>query len=152
MRTMTSALVLLALVAPTAARATPNFPAAIAQDLGAPQPPCSICHAGGMTGYGTVTTPFGQAMKARGLVAGDQTSLKTALDRMRTDKVDSNGNGILDVDELIAGNDPNAIAGQQNVTYGCSVSPRSSFRVPVLLVALSLCSLFFRLRRRSISR
>ena len=42
-------------------------------------PQCSICHANGVTGYGTVTTPFGTAMRARGLVCCNLSSLDTAL-------------------------------------------------------------------------
>jgi hypothetical protein len=142
---------LLLLLASAPARATPNFPGAIAQDLGAPTPQCSICHAGGVTGRGTVTTLFGQAMLARGLVANDTASLQTALDKMRADKVDSNGNGILDVDELIAGSDPNATSDHPTTpTYGCSISPGRSLPVALLLpAALLLCCLLLRLTSRS---
>ncbi len=93
----------------SSAFASPVFPGAIQQHLGLTySPPCSLCHAGGVTGLGTVTTPFGNAMRVRGLVARDIASLDTALDRMASDQVDSNGNGVSDIDELKAGTDPNA--------------------------------------------
>ena len=56
------------------------YPAEIQKQLGlnyAPQ--CSICHANGVTGYGTVTTPFGTYMRSRGLVCCSLTSLDNAL-------------------------------------------------------------------------
>jgi hypothetical protein len=110
------------------ARATPNFPPAIQAELGASkEPDCSICHVGGKTGLGTVNTKFGTAMRDRGLVANSETSLKAAHAKMRTDKVDSNGDGELDVDALKAGKDPNASsgpgAGADDVPkYGCGAS------------------------------
>jgi len=115
------ALVLVAAVSLLAApaAATTNFPAAIGAHLGAPSPPCTICHQG-QPGRGTVTTAFGQAMLARGLVAYDEASLTTALDALAAEGHDSNGNGVTDIDELTAGNDPSAGAGNAVVPeYGC---------------------------------
>jgi hypothetical protein len=107
-------------LAAASAAATPGFPDAIAAHLAAPTPPCSVCHQGGVTGRGTVSTPFGQAMVARGLVPYDEASLTTALDALAAEGHDSNGNGVSDVDELKAGDDPNAGAGDTVVpTYGC---------------------------------
>jgi hypothetical protein len=124
MRTLGPVLALL-LGLPVVARATPTFPDAIQRALTAAQaPPCAICHAGGVTGRGTVTTAFGQAIRARGLVANDETSLGKALAQMEADRVDSNGDGVLDVDELRAGEDPNAGAGQVQVAYGCALGSR----------------------------
>jgi hypothetical protein len=97
------------LLAAPSASASPVYPDEIQQHLGLTySPPCSLCHAGGVTGLGTVTTPFGKAMRARGLVARNIAALDTALDRMASDRVDSNGDGISDIDELKAGTDPNA--------------------------------------------
>ena len=138
-----AALALLLLAMP--AQATPNFPGAIQRTLGAAQTPaCAICHAGGVTGRGTVTTPFGQAMRARGLVAGDAASLAQALTRMETDKVDSNGDGTPDVDELRAGKDPNLEAGQLQVGYGCALSGGGSDAAWPALALL----VWFAVRRR----
>ena len=122
---------------PAAARATPTFPGAIQRALNAAQPPaCAICHAGGVTGRGTVTTSFGQAMRARGLVPNDDTSLGKALTQLETDKVDSNGDGVPDVEELRTGKDPNVGAGQVQVAYGCALggSGHGGRDVPLVLV------------------
>ena len=117
------------------ARASRDFPRAIEADLGAVHaPPCSICHLNGVTGMGTVVTPFGEAMRERGLIGGDVTSLKVALDAMAYDQVDSNGNGILDVDEIRQGTDPNA--GRPVPTYGCAVRTTATGDGPDATVAL----------------
>jgi MYXO-CTERM domain-containing protein len=138
---MRTAVLTLALLLPGgAARATPGFPGAVQRILGATQaPPCAVCHAGGQTGLGTVTTPFGLAMRARGLAPGDEASLQTALTRLEADRVDSNGNGVLDVDELRAGSDPNADASHPQPTYGCAVAadPRAA-GWPLWLLGLGL--------------
>jgi hypothetical protein len=123
MRVQLATLACLVLVgAPVAdAWATPSFPGVIASHLGASAAPaCSVCHEGGVTGRGTVTTPFGQAMLARGLVAYDEGSLTRALDAMAQDAVDSNRDGVTDVDALKAGQDPSAGAtGAVVPEYGC---------------------------------
>ena len=83
-------------------------------------------------------------MKARGLVPTDLASLDTALDALAAENHDSNGNGISDIDELKAGNDPNATGtGGSTVTpqYGCSgarSAPDSAGGTAALLMALLL--------------
>lgn len=72
---------------------------------------CSLCHTNGITGTGTVNTPFGLALRSRGLVSGDAATLRTALDQLETDMVDSDMDGVTDVDELKAGTNPNAVEG-----------------------------------------
>ncbi|MBI5535203.1 MAG: hypothetical protein HY898_20925 [Deltaproteobacteria bacterium] len=109
----------------TVALASPIFPGGINAHLQLSYTPkCGICHAGGMTGYGTVKMPFGIAMRERGLVPENLASLDTALDRMAADKVDSNDNGLPDVEELKMNEDPNA--GAAGVVdppqYGCKVA------------------------------
>jgi hypothetical protein len=84
-----------------------EFPREIAQHLGAKtNPPCGLCHEYGKTGNATLTTPFAWSMRARGMSNGG--SILGALDRVAADKVDSDGDGALDVDELVAGSDPNS--------------------------------------------
>jgi hypothetical protein len=109
MRTLMIVPVLLGLTFSLSAGATPNFPPALQQDLSIPNAPdCSICHTDGdQGGLGTVNTPFGKNMRARGLVAFDTSSLTTALDQMTTENVDSAGDCMDDIDELKAGRDPN---------------------------------------------
>ena len=111
-------------------------------------PDCSLCHANGQTGFGTVTTPFGKSMRARGLVAQNIASLDTALDALAAEKTDSDGDGTPDIDELKAGTDPN-VAGGSAVpppSYGCfdvSGQPGS----PLGLAPVLLAFLLLRLRR-----
>jgi hypothetical protein len=126
-RGLSAAVILVACAACVArpARATPNFPGAIQRDLGASQPPlCSICHLCGTTGRGTVNTPWGMAMRSRGLMAYDEASLATALAAMERDRVDSDGDGVVDVDAVRMGQDPNpsGLCDQEDDTiprYGC---------------------------------
>jgi MYXO-CTERM domain-containing protein len=67
-------------LSPGPARASSSYPAEIQKQLGLSYvPQCAICHANGVTGYGTVTTPFGNTMRSRGLVCCSLTSLDTAL-------------------------------------------------------------------------
>ena len=135
------------------ARATPNFPNAIASKLEAPAPDCSICHVCGVTGRGTVNTPWGAAMRARGLVAYDEVSLATALAAMKADRVDSNGDGTIDVDAVRMGSDPNpptcdADADPTIPSYGClSVAGSRTGDPDALLLALAVSLVLVRVRR-----
>ncbi|CAN5365836.1 hypothetical protein BH09MYX1_BH09MYX1_10230 [soil metagenome] len=116
------------LLSATSAFATSNFPSTIRAKLTLSyDPACATCHSNGITGRGTVTTPFGKSMLARGLVASDESALDGALDKMITDKVDSDLDGVTDIDELKAGTDPNAKPGVRNgVFFGCSTNAHSS--------------------------
>jgi hypothetical protein len=142
------------ILAGRAAQATSNFPDAVQRDLGLAQTPdCSLCHAGGITGLGTVTTPFGTSMRARGLVASDENSLKTALDLMAKSNVDSDGDGIPDIVELRDGTDPNAPGNVEPVSYGCSIQNDSESRAgsgPLAAgLVLGVLTLLRRLPRRT---
>jgi MYXO-CTERM domain-containing protein len=131
------------------ALATPNFPNAVQVDLGLTySPPCSLCHAGGSTTSQTVTTPFAVSMKARGMVASDDTALQAALDRMAADHVDSDNDGVSDIDELKAGSDPNVPAGEEAMTYGCSTAPVGTAGPGSPLVLLGALFALERARRR----
>jgi hypothetical protein len=139
------AAVLLTLVA-APARATPNFPAAMQSDLGLSYTPsCSICHEGGVTGATTVTTPFGLALIANGIVPYDVASLDAALVALTA----SNPGYI---QALQQGTDPNAAAdaGTDGVGppgYGCTEGPeRTSGGVSVLEFG-TLVALAYRRRR-----
>ena len=144
------------LAAPAPAGATPNFPPAIEERLGAPRPDCSICHECGVTGRGTVNTPWGSAMRARGLQAYDTASLGAALARMESDRVDSDRDGTIDVDAVRQGKDPNPPTCQggdesSGPTYGCvgRVAPDGSTPsgLPLLVVTASLATAAWRRRR-----
>lgn len=103
-------------------------------------PDCSLCHANGQTGFGTVTTPFGTSMRARGLVAQNIGSLDTALDALAAEKTDSDHDGVPDIDELEAGTDPNVAGGGQVTppSYGCfDVTGQPTSPLALLPVALA---------------
>jgi len=121
--------------------AMPTFPSEIQSHLGlsyAPQ--CTLCH-GSVSGGGPVVTPFGQAMLAAGLTVSGGSTLTNALDTLAKNKTDSNGDGVPDIDELKAGNDPNP--NKTPVQYGCGakIAPGSpvGWQVPIFaLIAFAL--------------
>ncbi len=154
-----SVALLAGLLVSNAAHATPGVPDAIQQYLGTPgPPPCSICHVDGVTQAGTVNTPFGIAMRQRGLVPYDVNSLHAALDQMAADRVDSNGNGVTDIDELKAGKDPNAGAPSvKQPVYGCVGSvarhaPSPGEPLSGFLFVVAAAALFAMRRRIRMSR
>lgn len=136
---------------PRVASATPTFPEDIKSHLAAASAPaCSVCHAGEQK-RGTVTTPFGTAMRSRGLVAYDTNSLNTALDALGGEKRDSDNDGISDVDELKAGTNPNA-AGQGGddvpvPDYGCNVGRPARANAAFEGLLIGLAAILF-VRRR----
>ena len=105
-RTSLLPVLLVLLAAP--AWASDTFPAFIKNKYNlASLPDCALCHTNGITGLGTVNTPFGKAARMHGLVAGDTASLNAALDAMAAENVDSDADGVTDVAELMAGTSPN---------------------------------------------
>lgn len=146
---MRRALVVATLIAGGAVHASSTYPGEIRAHLGlSSTPDCTLCHNVPSGGYGTVTTPFGTSMRARGLVAQSIPSLDTALDALAAEKTDSDHDGVPDIDELKAGTDPN-VAGGGAVpppTYGCfDVSGQPGSPLALLPVALAL--VLVRLRR-----
>jgi hypothetical protein len=141
--------------------ATANFPAVVQRDLALSyQPPCAWCHSGGVTMRGTTNTPFGKALRARGLAAYDENSLRAALEALRTEHVDSDGDMTGDIDELKNGTDPNvsdvpglgisgADAGVGPPVYGCGLgSVRSGPRGSLFLLFALLLRVHLRPARR----
>lgn len=124
---------------PRIAEATPNFPAALqkAASLAAP-PDCALCHAGN-PGKGTAQTPFVRSMVRRGLVPFDEASLATAVAALKAEGIDSDGDGVADIGELEAGQDPNLGVGAEPPlvpAYGCGArvappgAPAGSTSIP----------------------
>lgn len=109
------------------------------------EPVCTICHQTLTGGFGTVVQEFGQAMQARGLVAGDLTSLENALAALDAEGSDVDGDGVGDIQELRNGSDPNSASGGEGPEYGCvgNVAPvRSSWPgAALVLTALALIAL-----------
>ena len=135
-----SLLLAFSVISPLAARATPNFPAAIAGDLQLSAPPaCTICHATNAGGAGTVVKPFGKYLVSRGLVPFDEGSLAGALAAAAGERHDTDGDGILDVDALKQGLDPNGSStlatALEDPTFGCA-STRGGGGVTTVLLAL----------------
>lgn len=133
------------------ALAVPEYPRQIQRDLSLSyEPPCRICHIHNTTGSGTIQTGFGVAMLARGLDGESRSSLDQALAQMKADKVDTDGDGISDVDEWRAGTDPNSpapnamLAGDDAPQQGCAFGgARSALSAWPLLAIVA-----FVLRRR----
>jgi hypothetical protein len=139
-----------ALLAGGLARASSVYPPEVRAHLSLSYTPaCTLCHNTPSGGIGTVTTPFGKSMMARGLVAQNIASLDTALDALAAEKTDSDHDGVPDIDELKAQTDPN-VAGGGAVTppsYGCfDVTGQTGSPLGLLLVAVAL--LLWRLSRR----
>lgn len=106
------------------AGATPNYPDVVAAALGlSVAPPCALCHDGGRTGLGTVTTPFGKSLRAHGAVARDDGSVESALHAMEADGTSSLHDGVSDVSKLKKGLDPNggdsSAISADPPAYGC---------------------------------
>ena len=144
--------------------ATGRFPGIIYRDLYssftvAPyHPPCSLCHSRGSTGAGTAQTPFALSMKARGLVAGDNASLTTALNSLQSDNVDSDNDGTPDVREIENDTDPNtpanvSLTGESGPNAGCGGGQQSnSGNSQASAIGLLGSSVLIWIRRRNSGR
>jgi hypothetical protein len=135
--------------------ASPDYPAAIASHLALSYTPaCTICHSNNLGGIGTVTRPFGIAMREHGLVSGSEPSLFAALDSMAADGTDSACDGTPDIVDLKAGRDPNVPDGDGGTgacgqtlspRYGCGaqIAPGSGGEPPAVvsgtMLALAAC-------------
>jgi len=114
------------LLAAQGAYASAGYPTAIVEHLGILySPACSLCHVGSKTGPGTAETPFAQSARAHGLEGGDVLLVGIALDALMRDGTDSDHDGVTDIQELLAGTDPNVKGAQsievrQDPTSGCS--------------------------------
>lgn len=130
------------------AAASPTYPGELQALLDMPcVPQCTLCHRDNNGGRGTVVTPFGQAMRQAGLVYKRPDLIQPALDKLQQEGVDSDGDGVGDVDELRQGRNPNQPGeGVLCVKYGCgaSVAPDANAGIEnVAAVALALCFAIF---------
>jgi len=127
-----------------------EFVRIIAEHLMLPyDPPCRVCHIQGTTGPGSVQTPFGMSMLAHGLTSSPD-SVPIALDAMDSDRTDSDGDSVPDVDELRANSDPNTpvpvALGSAEPTYGCAVAPGCSPPASGVFTAVLLAATLLRWR------
>jgi hypothetical protein len=123
---------------PARAGASTGYPAEIQTQLGLSYTPaCSICHAGGDTDAGTVTTQFGSLMVSRGLLGNNNLpSLDGALAALE-------GEMSIYITYLKDGVDPNnpTTSPIPGITYGCfNVTGQgpASGGLGLLLVGLAL--------------
>jgi hypothetical protein len=93
------------------AHALSTFPGEVNEHLGMECfPSCQLCHTTPAGGAGTATQPFAEEMIREGLNIADPGSLSTALDALQAQGADADvdGDGQNDVDQLAAGENPNA--------------------------------------------
>ena len=138
------------------AHASPTYPGLLQKDVGMPcAPPCTVCHRDRNGGLYTVTKPFGLSMMAAGLRGQNADQLSAAVKTLSSDKSDSDGDGIPDIQELKAGTDPNSTANgnicSEGPVYGCGahVAPRpGGGGLGAALAALAGFVLLVSMRRR----
>jgi hypothetical protein len=138
------------------AHALPEYPKYLQTAADTPcLPHCNVCHRDDNAGDGTIDRPFGKSIERVGrLRGGGQSSITQAVDTLRAQNTDSDGDGIADIDELSHGEDPNyagdgSICGPQ---VGCSAAAGAqsvwSSGLTVLVV-FSLMAWAGRARKRS---
>jgi len=140
------------------ALASITFPPVIQSELSlAKAPECTLCHKSDVGGVGTVIRPFGRTMMTQfGLSSGNLGALRAGLSGADSAQLDSDGDGISDIDELRMGSDPNVGASGVEAApevplpqTGCALgahSPASD------VAALSVVLLGLALMRRSTAR
>ena len=138
---------------PGAAWARKQFPNWIATKLEGPTPPhvppCSVCHLGGKTSAATIFTPFAWAMRVRGL-GSSQASVDSAIIKVQSDGVDSDGDGVPDAQEIIDGTDPNNAGGAtdlQDPQLGCDLGGGARSGTAAASLALAAVALVRRRRQ-----
>lgn len=144
---------LLLAVCTTRAHAVEDFSQFIRDELQlSAQPACDFCHTRKADGLAT-DAPFGEALKKRGFARKDGVpSLRQALRSLDELGVDSDGDGVGDVEELRAEADPNDAtdAGRPRAA-GCSLARaglNSTSALPATLMLAIAASLGSRRRRR----
>lgn len=136
--------------------ASDNYPFEIQKKLGIDQPDCTLCHRDDKGGTGTVVTLFGVSLEGFGAVGKNPSSLDNALDEDAASNCDSDGDGVPDIAELMAGTDPSdgpgGVCGAPAPKHGCDASiagraPGGRWAAHAVLLVAGLF-VFRRARRR----
>ena len=143
------------------AAASSSYPGDLATNLGLSKAPgCTVCHDNASGGSGTANKPFAKSMKDASLTGGSNAaSVKTAIDSLKANGIDSDGDGTPAVDGLVAGTDPNAAGAgaggpspaAPDPSFGCpaAIAPsRSTSRGSWLSIALVGAAVVAVARRR----
>ncbi|MDB4977314.1 MAG: hypothetical protein JWN48_5655 [Myxococcaceae bacterium] len=127
------------------ARALPEYPKYLQSAAQTPcLPHCNVCHRDDNAGSGTIDQPFGKSLQEVGhLGGGGKSDVTRAVGDLRTQNTDSDRDGVSDIDELSAGEDPNyagdgSICGPQ---VGCSAVGQRDDSWPTWLVICAVFSL-----------
>jgi len=143
------------------ARASSDYPQAIINKAFLRYTPaCTLCHAETDGSDGVVATDFGRTLWAFGMRGSDVASLERALDKDLARRWDTDGDGVPDIEELIASTDPSgpALSNFPDPEHGCAVaSIRPSERGPDGLprraaTVIGALGILVALRRRPRSR
>jgi hypothetical protein len=146
-----SVLLLFALVLAAPLGASPIFTGIVRDALElSSAPPCTLCHATQSGGAGTATQPVVLSLMELGFVGNDPDSLLAALTELKALEIDSDGDGMSDVDELREGRDPNSASEAPSLEgplYGFGCQGASSGEAA--LYSSTLLGLFLLRRRRA---
>ena len=118
-------------VAPSA-RASESYPAALEAALDMTCPPaCTTCHSRPQGGELTANKPLGISLRRAGLECCNTRQLRDVIATLEANATDSDSDGVIDVDELRLGTDPNAADGKLECYVpepdeGCTLAPRTS--------------------------
>lgn len=140
------------------ARASAEYPAAIrdkAQLMYTPA--CTLCHAEIDGSDGVIATDFARTLWALGMRGRSVLSLEIALDKVRARRWDTDGDGVTDIDELIASRDPSgpALSNDPGPEHGCSIASLDGLGARDIVAPYALFAATFvasRLRRRRATR
>jgi hypothetical protein len=131
------------------------YPVYLQQELTLPaKPDCILCHTTNLGGKDTATQPFGFSMSALGVGRGSSRgTVAAALADSEEQRIDSDGDGVIDIDEIRMGDDPNlGIDGARPPTLipktGCGMARSPVGSAGALGLILALGSILW-LRRRS---
>ena len=150
--------VLLGCLLSSSAFASPTYPQGIRSYLQLTDAPdCTLCHRDNFGGTGTVIRPFGRTLVDHFQLTGNNnvTLLKAALAGDDAQNLDSDGDGVTDIDELRMGTDPNVGASGLEAgpsvplpETGCALAVRNPVGGATLLVVMFAALGFFARRSR----